>query len=83
MPMPKNYVVEMFMDRIAASKTYMREKYTDRKPLEYYEQGAEYVRKMLHQDTQKLLETLLNMLAEKGEKVTFDYIRKEVLKKNE
>lgn len=81
MPMPKNYVVEMFMDRIAASKTYMRENYTDRKPLEYYEQGAKYVRKMLHADTRELLETLLHMLAERGEEVTFAYIRKEVLNK--
>lgn len=38
--MPVKYVVEMFMDRIAASKTYQGENYTDRHPLEYYEKGA-------------------------------------------
>ena len=34
MRMPDKYVVEMFMDRIAASKVYQKEKYTDRSPLE-------------------------------------------------
>lgn len=79
MKMPVNYVVEMFMDRIAASKTYMKEKYTDRSPLEYYQRGAAY--HMLHKDTRALLEKLLYMLAKKGEKQTFAYIRKRVLRK--
>ena len=35
MKMPKKYVVEMLMDRIAASKIYMKDKYTDTSPLEY------------------------------------------------
>ena len=38
--MPVNYVVEMFLDRIAASKIYERDAYTDRSPLRYYERGA-------------------------------------------
>lgn len=40
MKMPVRYVVEMFIDRVAASKNYMKEKYTNQAPLEYYEKGA-------------------------------------------
>lgn len=78
MRMPEKYVVEMFMDRIAASKVYMKENYTDRSPLAYYEKGGE---KLLHPETRKLLERLLRMLSVSGEEETFSYIRKHVLKK--
>lgn len=77
MKMPVKYVVEMFMDRIAASKIYMKEAYHDGKPLEYYEKGMAYT--ILHEETQELLERLLHMLAEKGEEETFAYIRNKVL----
>lgn len=76
--MPDKYVVEMFMDRISASKNYMKDKYTDRSPLEYYMGGAEY--QIIHPESKKLLEKLLHMLAEKGEEATFNYIRVHVLK---
>ncbi|QUO32989.1 catalase [Faecalicatena sp. Marseille-Q4148] len=78
--MPVNYVIEMFLDRIAASKTYERDAYTDRSPLKYYEQGA--VGMMIHPKTRKLLKHLLEMLAEKGERKTFSYIRNTILKHN-
>lgn len=77
MKMPKKYVIEMFMDRIAASKIYMKDKYTDASPLEYYEHGLSF--QLIHPDTRKLLEKLLHMLAEEGERKTFAYIRKHVL----
>lgn len=76
-PMPEKYVVEMFMDRIAASKVYQKEKYTNSSPLEYYLPGKASV--PIHEETKALLEKLLYMLSEKGEKETFRYIRKEVL----
>ncbi len=79
--MPVKYVIEMFMDRIAASKTYRGKAYTDQDPLEYYEKGAAKLGKMIHPDTARLLHFLLKMLAEKGEKETFRYIRKNILKK--
>lgn len=79
--MPVKYVIEMFMDRIAASKTYRGKAYTDQDPLEYYERGAAKLGKMIHPDTARLLHFLLKMLAEKGEKETFRYIRKNILKK--
>lgn len=81
MKMPVKYVVEMFMDRIAASKTYLGEQYTDRAPLEYYEKGAAHLGNMIHPDTAALLHRLLKMLAAEGEEKTFAYIRQVVLKK--
>ena len=69
MCMPKKYVVEMFIDRIAASKIYMKEMYDDGQPLAYYQRGLPYT--ILHKDSKALLETLLYMLAEKGENATF------------
>lgn len=78
--MPVRYVIEMFMDRIAASKTYMKDAYTDSHPLEYYEKGAAKLGKMIHKDTAALLHRLLKMLAEEGEEKTFLYIRRGVHK---
>jgi len=79
--MPVKYVVEMFMDRVAASKTYQGKNYTDRHPLEYYEKGAGRLGKMVHPETAALLHRLLKMLAQEGEEKTFDYIRRVVLRK--
>lgn len=78
MKMPKKYVVEMVMDRIAASKVYMKESYNDASPLKYYERGKDVI--IIHKESRELLEFLLQMLAEKGEKETFRYIKKYVLK---
>ena len=72
--MPRKYVAEMMMDRIAASKVYKGDAYTDSSPLEYYNYGKDYI--VIHPETRKLLETLLYMLKEKGERETFRYIRK-------
>lgn len=79
MKMPVPYVVEMFCDRMAACKTYQKEKYTDASPLAYYEHSKTHY--LLHPETRELLETMLTMLAEKGEDQTFDYIRHQVLNK--
>lgn len=79
--MPIKYVIEMFMDRVAASKTYQGSNYTDRQPLEYYEKGAAKLGKMIHPETAALLHFLLKMLAEEGEEKTFRYIRRIILKK--
>lgn len=81
MKMPIKYVVEMFMDRVAASKIYMKDKYTDAYPLEYYDKGAALLGPMVHKDTAALLRCLLKMLARDGEEKTFRYIKKVLLKK--
>ena len=72
--MPLRYVKEMFCDRVAASKIYYGKDYTEDMPLAYYEKGK-YCR-VIHPETSELIESLLRMLKEKGEKETFAYIRK-------
>ena len=79
MAMPRKYVVEMLMDRIAASKTYRGSAYTDQDPLDYYKSAKEPP--MIHPKTKAQLEKLLTMLAEEGEEKTFAYVRSVVLKK--
>lgn len=73
-PMPMRYVKEMFCDRVAASKIYQGKNYTDAHPLDYFYRGN--ARKKMHPDTADLLEIWLKMLAQKGEKETFSYIKK-------
>ena len=73
-PMPVRYVKEMFADRIAASKTYLKDKYTDNSPLEYF--ISHYPIDKMHKKTADLIESWLKMLSEKGEKETFKYIKK-------
>ncbi len=80
MKMPKRYVVEMFLDRIAACKVYKGKSYRDSDPLEYFLKGRAGGG-MMHEETRALLEKLLRMLAEKGEDRTYRYIRRAVLKK--
>ena len=79
MRMPEKYVAEMVADRVAASKIYKKDKYTDSSALEYYMSKRDF--HVLHPDTRELLEKLLFMLADAGEAATFRYIRNEVLKK--
>jgi len=77
MPMPKKYVIEMFCDRVAASKIYNKEKYTDSDALNYYLKGKGHY--VMHPDTEALLYHLLKMLSEKGEDYTYTYIRRKLL----
>lgn len=79
--MPLEFVVEMFCDRIAASKIYQGEAYTDQKPLEYFKWRKDYME--IHPETLELLEKLTVMLAEKGEDETFRYIRTTLKKAGE
>ena len=78
-PMPDRYIAEMFMDRVAACKVYKKEAYTDCSPLEYYQMGKDPA--PMHEYTREVLEKLLIMLAEKGEKETCQYIRDNLVKK--
>lgn len=79
MQMPVKYVLEMFMDRIAASKTYLKENYTDKSPLEYYKRTRKVM--VIHPKTRRQLEVLLVMLAKEGEEETFRYIREHIIKR--
>ncbi len=71
--MPLKYVKEMFCDRVAASKIYQGKNYTTAHPLQYYSNAKSRI--IMHPNTAALLEKLLVMLKEKGEKETFKYIR--------
>ena len=74
--MPLRYVVEMFCDRVAASKVYQGKNYTDRSALTYFENGRPRRKENIHPETSDTIEGLLRMLSEKGEDETFAYIRK-------
>lgn len=76
--MPDKYIVEMFMDRIAASKTYNKENYADDFPLKYYMRGNP--ERLIEENTRELLVKLLTMLAERGEEECFEYIRTRILR---
>lgn len=78
MEMPVNYVAEMFIDRMAACMNYQKNNYTVDSPLKYYIERKNYY--VLHPNTQKLLEELLQRLAQEGEKNTLDYIKYDLLK---
>ncbi len=79
MRMPNRYVVEMFIDRVAASKTYRKDEFKWDDPLKYYEKGKGF--HLMHPEVSNLLEELLIMLAKRGEDYTMNYIKQNVLKK--
>ena len=72
--MPDRYIIEMFCDRVAASKIYGGKNYNDAYALNYYLRGCDTRR--IHENTAKKLEFLLRHLEKKGERATFALIRK-------
>ena len=73
-PMPRNYLVEMVMDRRAACIVYQGKNYTSASALNYYLGSKE--RNLMHPQTQKELEYILTMLRDEGEEKTFAYLRR-------
>ena len=71
--MPLCYVKEMFCDRVAASKVYQGEAYTNAHPLSYFHRGK--ANRSIHPETSALLESWLTILAESGEGAAFSEIR--------
>lgn len=71
--MPIQYVYEMFCDRVAASQIYQGKNYNNAHPLQYYEERKHSY--IMHDDTRKLLEFLLNYLNENGLEQTISYIK--------
>ena len=76
--MPRKYVVEMVMDRIAASKTYRKGDYLPSDPLIYFQKGR--AAKLMNRQTARELEGMLRILASRGEKELFRFIRDYYLK---
>ncbi len=77
-PMPRKYLVEMVMDRRAACIVYQGKNYHPSSALEYLEGSRD--RLLMHPETLRQLTYILTILAEKGEKETFRYLREDVLK---
>jgi len=74
MGLPDIFIIEMFCDRVAASKIYGGENYTDEYPLNYFLRSK--VTRVITKTTSDKIEFLLRYLNEHGEKETFKYIRK-------
>ena len=74
MRMPARYIAEMFCDRVAASKIYRGDKYTDADPYEYFIKSKKHY--IIHPETEAAIERLLRMLKERGEDETFAFIKK-------
>lgn len=79
--MPLKYLVEMFCDRVAASKIYRGKNYNNSHPLEYFLGGIDHM--FIHPETAKMLEKLLTMLKNDGEEKTFAYIKDLIKSKND
>ena len=77
-PMPRKYLVEMVMDRIAACRIYQGAAYRDGSALEYFEGSRE--RNLMHEETRRQLGYILTMLRDRGEKETFRYVKECVLR---
>ena len=75
--MPTEFFVEMCMDRIAASRTYLGDQYHDGAPLEYLQRAGD--NRWMHPVTARKLRFILTMLRDKGEEKTFRFIREVVL----
>lgn len=77
-PVPRKYVAEMIADRLAACKIYEKERYAADSALNYLLRSRE--KDLMHPQTRRELEYLLTMLRDRGEKATFRYIKREMLK---
>ena len=75
--MPVKYLVEMYCDRTAASRIYMKENYYDGSAYEYFMNGYDHV--IMHQKTKDLLEHILLYQKEHGTPKTIAYIRNDIL----
>lgn len=78
--MPEKYVIEMFCDRVVASKLYQKANYTDTSPLTYYLTGKQCV--LIHPNTDKLIIHLLTYLSEHGLSSCIRYIRQHEYRNN-
>lgn len=76
--MPTRYFAEMFCDRVAASKIYLKDKYTNSSALQYFQNSAARKRGDLHPQTSAELMEMLKLMAQKGERAAFQELRRRV-----
>ncbi len=72
-PMPRRFVAESIMDRIAACRVYEGKRYTDASAHAYLDRSMDG--RLMHPRTYREMKFLLAMLEEKGEKAAFSYIK--------
>lgn len=75
--MPMKYVAEMFCDRLAACKVYLKEAYTDASAYDYFVKSKSHL--LIHPDTSEEIERMLWTLKEEGEDAAFAYVRNRLL----
>ena len=78
--MPPKYLAEMFCDRLAASRVYRGDAFTEEDPYRFFLRGKGR-RLLLHPATSDRLEKILLLYRDEGEDAAFDYVRTEVLGK--
>ena len=71
--MPLRYVAEMFCDRMAACRIYLKDKYTDAAAYDYFKRSLDRI--LIHPETAAELEKMLLTLKEEGEEAAFSYVR--------
>lgn len=76
---PNRFVAEMFCDRLAASRTYRKEQFTNADPYLFFERSRKYA--MIHKSSEKLLECMVTKLKDEGEDAAFSYIKHDILRK--
>ena len=76
-PMPRRYVAESVMDRIAACRVYEGDKYTDASAVNYLDRSMDG--RLMHPRTYREMKYILTMLKDEGEANTFAYIKNHVL----
>lgn len=72
--MPLRFVAEMFCDRIAASRVYLGDKYTDASAWQYYTASKDDI--LIHPETGAEIEEMLRVLKDEGEEAAFAYVRR-------
>ncbi|MBR4474197.1 MAG: catalase [Oscillospiraceae bacterium] len=72
--MPMRYVAEMFCDRLAACRIYLKDRYTDAAAYEYFMRSRDRI--PIHPETGAELEKMLEVLKDEGEDAAFRYVRK-------
>ncbi len=72
--MPKKYVIEMFCDMLAANKVYRGKSHSEGDAIKYFREKQ--MAERMHKNSAALLEKYFTVLAEKGEREAFRYIRK-------
>ena len=74
--MPIRYVAEMFCDRLAASETYLKDKFTLDAPYNFFIRSKGRI--LINAETSAELEKMLEVLKDDGRDAAFDYVRSRI-----